>query len=131
MNTETTYTAWEDMPILEQYQSIYWDMYKDAYGFRPRNVNTDSWTVEDFEKEFQFLGTVIERNIQDQKIIEQEAIRTFEALVSTTIQNGAADRDTAIRWILDDETDVEHFEWQNCLPFGYLKEFYYNRRQYV
>jgi hypothetical protein len=106
-----------------EYQSIFSDMYKDAYGFRPR-MNTSDWTAKDFEQEFEFLNTVIERNIQDQKIIEQEAIKTFEVLVSNTINNGAKDRNTAIRWILDDERDIEHFEWQNCLPFGYLKEFY-------
>lgn len=105
-------------------QSTYSDMYKDAYGFRPQGVNTSSWTDEDFQKEFDFLEQVIIREIENQKHIESEAVKTFESLVTRTINSGAKDRETAIRWILDDEMDVEHFEWQNCLPFGYLKDFY-------
>jgi hypothetical protein len=41
-------------------QAMYWDMYKDAYGVRPRGVDTSSWTVEDFEEQFKMLGQVIE-----------------------------------------------------------------------
>ena len=32
--------SWEDMTDLEQAQCTYWDMYKDAYGHRPRSVDT-------------------------------------------------------------------------------------------
>jgi hypothetical protein len=48
------------MTELEQMQCQYWDMYKDAYGVRPRGVDTSSWTVEDFEEQFKILDQVIE-----------------------------------------------------------------------
>ena len=34
--------SWEDMTDLEQAQCTYWDMYKDAYGVRPRGVDTST-----------------------------------------------------------------------------------------
>jgi hypothetical protein len=34
------FKSWEDMTDLEQAQCTYWDMYKDAYGHRPRGVDT-------------------------------------------------------------------------------------------
>lgn len=51
---------WDDMTELEQMQAMYWDMYKDAYGVRPRGVDTSSWTAEDFEEQFKILDQVIE-----------------------------------------------------------------------
>lgn len=113
-----------EMSILEEYRNTWWDMYKDAYNIRPRGINTDGWSVSDFEEEFEYLEKVIDRENAERKEMEDEAIRRFEILVTKTINTGAADRNTAVRWILDDERDVEHFEWQNSLPFGYLKEFY-------
>ena len=42
----TEFTSWEDMTELEQAQCTFWDMYKDAYGVRPRGVDTSGWTLE-------------------------------------------------------------------------------------
>jgi hypothetical protein len=49
------------MTVLEQYQCQYWDMYKDAFGIRPRGTDTSSWTEQDFEKEFEYLADAIRR----------------------------------------------------------------------
>ena len=46
------FKSWEEMTVLEQYACQFWDMYKDAYGVRPRGIDTSSWTVEQFEAEF-------------------------------------------------------------------------------
>jgi hypothetical protein len=47
----TAFTTWEDMTQLEQAQATFWDMYKDAHGFRPRHIDTSAWTIEQFEAE--------------------------------------------------------------------------------
>ena len=52
-------TSWEDMSELEQAQCIYWDLFKDAHNFRPRGIDTSSWSLDDFEQEFKSLGKVI------------------------------------------------------------------------
>ena len=36
--------SWEDLTPLEQARETYSDMYKDAYGMRPRGVDTSTWT---------------------------------------------------------------------------------------
>ena len=48
------FKSWEELTILEQYHQIYSDMYKDAYGIRPRN-DVSGWTEEDFKREFEVL----------------------------------------------------------------------------
>ena len=40
----------------EELQCIFWDMYKDAYNFRPRHIDTSTWTEAQFEAEFEQLA---------------------------------------------------------------------------
>ena len=42
----------ETMTRTEELQSIFWDLYKEAHGFRPRHVDTTGWTEEQFNVEF-------------------------------------------------------------------------------
>jgi len=73
--------SWEDMSQLEQAQCIYWDMYKDAYGVRPRGIDTTDWSLEQFEKEFEFLGKVIEQEEIARKAAEAEAIVSLSSML--------------------------------------------------
>ena len=77
--------SWEEMTVLEQMQCQFWDMYKDAYGVRPRGIDTTSWTEADFEAEFQMLGKVIEQEDIARKEAEAEATAKFEQHVTNTI----------------------------------------------
>jgi len=117
--------SWEDMTDLEQAQCTYWDMYKDAYGHRPRGVNTASWTLEDFEQEFASLGSVIQREEADRKVAEDEAIEKFEQHVLNTICMGARDRETALKWIMDASNangDWEYLCYDLGLPYHYFRK---------
>lgn len=117
--------SWEEMTVLEQMQCQFWDMYKDAYGVRPRGIDTTSWTEADFEAEFQMLGKVIEQEDIARKEAEAEATAKFEQHVTNTICMGAKDRATALRWIMDAsqaDGDWEYFCFLNGLPYGYFKE---------
>jgi len=113
------------MTDLEQAQCTYWDMYKDAYGHRPRGVNTASWTLEDFEQEFASLGSVIQREEADRKVAEDEAIEKFEQHVLNTICMGARDRETALKWIMDASNangDWEYLCYDLGLPYHYFRK---------
>jgi len=119
------FKSWEEMSELEQAQCTYWDMYKDAYGVRPRGVNTSSWTLADFEQEFASLGSVIQREEADRKVAEDEAIEKFEQHVLNTICMGARDRETALRWIMDASNangDWEYFCFIEGLPYSYFRK---------
>ena len=121
----TEFKSWDELSKLEQARETYWDMYKDAYGVRPRGVDTSSWTVETFLKEFAYLGLVIEREEIARKEAETKAIFSFEKRVNDLIFSGAKDRATAIRWIHeaeDTQGDDEYLCYTLGLPYQYFRK---------
>ena len=119
------FTTWEEMSALEQAQATYWDMHKDAYGFRPRGVDTSSWTLEQFEEEFVILGQAIEREDIARKEAETKAVELFERRVAELISTGARDLDMAMRWIHEAEEtngDNDYLAWTLGLPYQYFRQ---------
>lgn len=119
------FKSWEEMSTVEQYACQYWDMYKDAYGVRPRGIDTSNWTEADFEAEFKVLGEAIEREDIARRAAEAEAVTKFEQHVVNTMCMGARDRETALRWIMDASDaggDWEYFCYLNGLPYGYFNK---------
>ena len=119
------FTTWEQMSDLEQAQSIFWDMYKDAHGIRPRGIDTGTWTLEQFQQEFEYLGRVIADNENQRKVFEADAIEKFEKHVTDTICMGARDRETALRWIMDASNangDWEYLCYDLGLPYQYFRK---------
>jgi len=117
------FPSWEDMSELEQAQCQFWDMYKDAYGVRPRGIDTSTWTLAQFQEEFVILGQAIDREEIARKASEAEAVTKFEQHVTNTICMGAGDRTTALRWIMeasDANGDWEYFCYCNGLPYRYF-----------
>jgi hypothetical protein len=118
------FKSWEEMTTVEQYACQYWDMHKDAYGFRPRGVDTSTWTEADFEAEFKVLGEAIDREEIARKASEAEAVAKFEQHVTNTICMGAGDRATALRWIMEASSangDWEYLCYDLGLPYHYFK----------
>ena len=121
----TEFKSWDELSKLEQARETYWDMYKDAYGVRPRGIDTSNWTVETFLKEFAYLGLVIEREEANRKASEANAIFSFEKRVDDLIYSGAKDRATAIRWIHeaeDTQGDDEYLAYTLGLPYQYFRK---------
>jgi hypothetical protein len=117
------FKSWEEMSDLEQAQCMFWDMYKDAYGFRPRGIDTSTWTLEQFQEEFVILGQAIDREETARKAAEAEAIDKFEKHVINTICMGAGDRETALRWIMQSSNangDWEYLCYDLGLPYRYF-----------
>ena len=118
------FKSWEELSKLEQAQCIYWDMYKDAYGVRPRGIDTSTWTLEQFEAEFADLGRVIEQEDAQRKIAEAEAIVKFEDRVTNLMHTGT-NRERVISWLMDAEGangDFEYFCFTQGLPYGYFRK---------
>ena len=95
------FKSWEEMSELEQLACEFWDFYKEAHGFRPRHVDTTSWTVEQFHSEFEQLARVCKQNAEFRKESEAAAAVRFEARIVTLMASGAGDRATAIRWVAE------------------------------
>jgi len=118
------FKSWEEMSTLEQYACQFWDMYKDAYGVRPRGIDTSTWSEADFEMEFASLGSVIEREEADRKVAESEAIVKFEDRVANLMHTGTC-RERVIAWLMDAEHangDSEYFAFTQGLPYGYFRK---------
>ena len=117
------FKSWDELTVLEQMACQYWDMYKDAYGVRPRGIDTSTWTEADFLAEFESLNDAIKESIEQQRRAEVVGVKKFEARVTQVIESGAADRETALRWIMegsDCNGDWEYFCYCNGLPYRYF-----------
>ena len=119
------FKTWEEMTVVDQYACQYWDMYKDAYGVRPRGIDTSSWTEADFEREFVQLSKTIDENYREQLASEAKAVERFEAQVTSFIQSGAKDREMALRWIHEAEGsngDEDYLCYLIGLPYSYFRK---------
>ena len=108
----------------EELQSIFWDMYKDAYNFRPRHVDTSLWTEAQFEAEFEQLAQVIHREGLLREQSEARAAHDFEMRVLSLLQTGAKNREMALRWVHEAEGsngDDEFLCYLVGLPYGYFR----------
>jgi hypothetical protein len=117
--------SWSELSPLEQAAAQYWDMYKDAYGIRPRWIDTTSWTLEQFDAEFASLAESIKQNMAQQELEEEQSIVTLEKRIASLLQSGAKDRSMAIRWIAEAEEcngDMEFLCFLVGVPYGYFKE---------
>jgi len=116
------FKSWEEMSALEQAQATYWDMYKDAYGVRPRSVDTTGWSLEYFEAEFKILGEAINQEEIQRKESEARAIVKFEDSVANLMHTGT-NRERVIAWLMEAEGangDSEYFAFTQGLPYGYF-----------
>ena len=117
------FKSWEEMSTLEQYSCQFWDMYKDAYGVRPRGIDTSTWIESDFEAEFVYLGKAIEANYKAQLESEAKAMHDFEMRVQVLLGMGADDREQALSWIHEAEGsqgDDEYLCFLLGLPYRYF-----------
>ena len=117
------FKSWEEMSTLEQYACQFWDMYKDAYGVRPRGIDTSAWTEAEFEAEFVSLSKTIESNYKDQLAQEEVAKHEFEMRMQDLLLSGAKDREMAMRWVHEAEGsngDDEYLCFLLGLPYRYF-----------
>jgi len=117
------FKSWEEMTVLEQYACQYWDMYKDAYGVRPRGIDTSAWDEATFEAEFVQLSKTIDENYKVQLESEAKAMHDFEIRMLDLLMSGATDRAMALRWIHEAEEtngDDEYLCYTLGLPYRYF-----------
>lgn len=121
----TAFTSWEELTELEQAQATFWDMYKDAHGFRPRHIDTSTWTLEQFDREFEELTEVMRANDIAKGIEEAIAIEKFERRIAEMISIGAKDYAMAMRWMHEAEDtngDNDYLAWTLGLPYRYFSK---------
>lgn len=97
------------------------DASKEAQGFRFR-VDVSGMTFAELEAECDYWSNQAAIAIEEEKEAEAFAVEEFKALVARTIELGAKDEETALRWLAEDERfyhsqDVEHFVWSYGILF--------------
>lgn len=102
------------------------DASKDAQGFRAR-IDISTKTVEDLRELASYWSEAAGHAFAEEREAQEARIADFEQEVQAMMAEGA-DRDRAIRWILDsrnllDEPDVGYVEYSLGLPYGHLKDW--------
>jgi len=125
-----------DIEALREDLALYiYEGHKDAFGVKGRHYRlwdgngkvAPEWTLERLREEADSISAAVEASIKTEHEMELEAIREFEEAVQRTIEAGAGNRETAIRWLREADDDVQYqkddgyFEYCNGLPYGYLK----------
>jgi hypothetical protein len=98
---------------------IYSDFHKEAYGFRPRGFDYSVLTTEQLKADFDRFAEVCRENAIEEELRLQADLKSFDLLIARTIQLGASDYKTALKWLFDGENldwqnpqDLEHFVWR-------------------
>ena len=108
-----------------------YEMHKEAYGVKGRHYNFSEMSDDDLKKEFEHLCEVAKREAEIEKRYEEEAYKKFENNITKTIELGAGDRETAIKWILEGEgLDKEQDAGYICynLGLGYDKQYLFETK---
>lgn len=107
-------------------ERVYSDLYKDVHGFRPRSDGFFNSSDDEKQAIWDYLLEELDRVCEMEQKREQDAIVEFETLVQETIELGAGDRKTAIRWLADSFNTYDTFGYM-CfdygIPYSYEKEF--------
>ena len=117
--------SWDELSRKEQLEGIYWDMYKEAHGFRPRHIRLDLCTEAELEADLDRLQIIIADNDLQRQAAEDKAAHAFEMRVMGLLASGAKDREMALRWIHEAEGsngDDEFLCYLVGLPYGYFRK---------
>ena len=79
------------------------DLYKDVYGIRPRGYGFNEWSDAELEAFTDQLIAQLKENEDQERLQEIADVKSFEIQVQNTIDLGAGDRKTALRWLFSSE----------------------------
>jgi len=92
------------------------DLYKDVYGTRPNLSRYRSMSDAEVWQEIQNLEKQAGEEADQEAVYDQQNLAKFEALIQKTIEHGAGDRETALRWLYDsddDQYDASYFLYKH------------------
>ena len=108
---------------IEELESLYSEMHKDAYGVKARWISFSS--IEDHDERRACLQESLNAIMAQEQQEREAAIVRFEQRIKDTIEMGAWTRDNAIRWIHEAEGSdgtEDHLEWILGLGYGYFRK---------
>ena len=94
------------------------DMGKDINGVRPSLAPFNSMTETELRAEIERLQPLLDEAIEHEQMIDAQCITRFNDEVATFIQQGAANRTTAIRWMLQAWDYDETLDDADCICYN-------------
>ena len=111
---------WDDYTEKEQLLQYISDTYKSAYGHRPRGFY-DDWSVEDLKVELDRLVDYANKVYEEEQVAAEKDADAFDEQILAVQASGAANREQAIKWLVEAEEDalydIEHFVWKQGFLF--------------
>lgn len=94
---------------------------KTAYG-RKHWVDYENMSMQELEDLADSYGKSAEEQIRYEEQMEQNSVEEFKSLIQSTIEIGAGDEETALRWLTQDEEFyssqcVESWVWDKGILF--------------
>ena len=93
---------------------LFSDLHKDVYGYRPRGAAMEDWnsrTPRQKNELFNALCDELEEVTRDEKRQADRNLMEFTGEILNMIELGAKDRETALRWM----TQEEEFHSEQCV----------------
>jgi len=111
----------EDYERYELETYIY-EGHKDAFGVKGRHYDFASMTMDELREEADYISTVAQAQYEAEKKQEEDDLAAFKSLVEKTIDMGAADEETALRWLASEakfynSQCVESWVWSHGILF--------------
>jgi hypothetical protein len=111
----------EDFERRELEIAIY-EGHKDAFGVKGRHYDFESMTMDELRAEYDYICRAAQETFDREAEEARNAVAEFEAEVAQTISYGAGNRETALRWMTQNEEfyhgqDVEHWVWNKGMLF--------------
>jgi hypothetical protein len=104
------------------------DLHKDAYGFRPKTNFWNAWNSYDEQQKQDLWDSMcgtLERNLELEREMEDEAAVHFENTLATMMHVGAKSKEMAIGWLHDAHDtngDDNYLEFKFGLRYGYIQK---------
>ena len=104
---------------------LFSDLHKDVYGYRPRGAAMEDWnsrTPRQKNELFNALCDELEEVTRDEKRQADRNLMEFTGEFLNMIELGAKDRETALRWMTQEEEFhseqcVSHWVWARGILF--------------
>ena len=80
-----------------------WELYKAAYGFRPRGTDFSAMTWNELFDMAEQVSAEADRVFAHEQAVEAQDLIKFEDAVQAVIAAGAGNEETALRWMTQGE----------------------------
>lgn len=101
----------------------YYDLFKDVYGYRPRDFQ--EMTNKQLEEEIEYLSKENDRQIEENNASQAMSLLKFNELVVNTMAVSGLSTEDTIRYLIEAEDvdgDIGYFEYRYNIPYGSIKK---------